>query len=129
MSRYDRIYLRATDETASPEARWLFVVLDSYADQNGKPTFRPALRLLLKRSGMGRTKFYKVRQELIEKGWVKAVETKASNGQPTATEYWTGVVPQNGTIEVKEKGQKKSKVKVSRMTGLKLNRKPLLLGI
>jgi hypothetical protein len=95
-SRYNLLFNRIKDESVRHEARWLYIVLDSYADKQGKPVHKPPLTKLLKRSGLGRTLFYEMRKVLIDLKWIEAIERIGADGKQLSTEYhimqdWTGI--------------------------------------
>lgn len=84
------------DESVRFEARWLYCILDSYCDKQGKPVVKPPLCRLLKRAGIGRTLFYELRTLLIDLKWIRAAERIGKDGKAMSTEYhvvldWTGI--------------------------------------
>ena len=95
-SRYNLLRNRLVDESMPMDARWLWMILDSFNDKQGNPKVRPPLCKILKRAGIGRTKFYELRTLLCEKGWIEACERIGPDGKQTTTEYrtvhdWTGI--------------------------------------
>ena len=59
-SRYNLLRNRLVDESMPMDARWLWMILDSFNDKQGNPKVRPPLCKILKRAGIGRTKFYEI---------------------------------------------------------------------
>lgn len=95
-SRYNLLRNRMIDESMPMQGRWLYAVLDSFNDKQGRALAKPPLSVILKRADMSRTSFYEWRTVLVERGWVKAVERIGKDGKALATEYhtvqdWTGI--------------------------------------
>ncbi len=94
-SRYNLLYNQVVDEGLPGEARWLLVVLDSFADKDGRPRFKPTVEKILQRADMGRTRFYELRALLVAAGRIIAVP-RVVDGRRLSTEYhivqdWSGV--------------------------------------
>lgn len=82
------------DATLSVDARFLFVLIETWADKDGTNAFPSQERLILA-SGRDRKWFFKYYKELREKGHVSVRKRKTKEGK-WANIYTLSIRPQNG---------------------------------
>lgn len=82
------------DATLSVDARFLFVLIETWADKDGSNAFPSQERLILA-SGRNRKWFFKYYGELRKKGHVSVKKRKTKEGK-WANIYTLSIRPQNG---------------------------------
>ncbi|HAO99613.1 MAG TPA: hypothetical protein DCQ83_06170, partial [Fibrobacteres bacterium] len=78
-TRHNLLWNSIREIKMHPDARWLFCVLDSFANKQGESCF-PSVSTILKVSGLGRTRFYELRSMLESAGWIKTIPRLTKTG-------------------------------------------------